>query len=116
LNNFFVFNPTHNNMMTDVDYQNNAQRQNGLQSGIASSQLHNKLFYQVSAMVYALAAIVDQAGLVANDSDIPALIASLKTVFAAGSGGGDAYITDTVTGLRYAWGIANGIVFLEEVA
>ena len=48
-------NETKTNVMSDTDYANHTQRSNGVQSGVASSALHNKLYRQVSMMSKALA-------------------------------------------------------------
>ena len=42
-NNFKVFDEKKTNVMSDTDYANHTQRSNGVQSGVASSALHNKL-------------------------------------------------------------------------
>lgn len=68
-NNFKLFDENKSNMMTDVDYNTNAQRLNGVQSGVASSQLQNKTLYQTALMCYALAQIMAANGYDANDAD-----------------------------------------------
>ena len=55
--------------MGDTEYGTNTQRLNGVQQGIASSQLNNKFSYQTSLVAYALAQIMMQNGFNANDSD-----------------------------------------------
>lgn len=68
-NNFKLFDENKSNMMTDVEYNTNAQRLNGVQSGVASSQLQNKTLYQTALMCYALAQIMAANGYDANDAD-----------------------------------------------
>lgn len=68
-NNFKLFDENKSNMMTDVEYNTNAQRLNGVQSGVASSQLQNKTLYQTALMCYALAQLMAANGYDANDAD-----------------------------------------------
>ena len=68
-NNFKLFDENKSNMMTDADYNTNNQRLNGVQSGVASSQLQNKTLYQTALMCYALAQIMAANGYDANDAD-----------------------------------------------
>lgn len=66
--NILLFDANKANMMSDEQYKTNTQRLNGVQSGIASSQLQNKTLYQVSLVAYAIAQIMNQNGLNANDT------------------------------------------------
>ena len=68
--NFKLFDENKTNMMSDTEYNINTQRLNGVQTGIASSQLQNKTLYQTSLVAYALAQIMMQNGYDANDSAI----------------------------------------------
>ena len=68
-NNFKLFDENKANMMTDDDYAVNQQRLNGVQSGVASSQLQNKTLYQTALMCYALAQIMAANGYDANDAN-----------------------------------------------
>lgn len=68
-NNFKLFDEKKANMMSDDDYAINQQRLNGVQSGVASSQLQNKTLYQTALMCYALAQIMASNGYDANDAD-----------------------------------------------
>lgn len=67
--NFKLFDENKSNMLSDDDYGTNTQRLNGVQTGIASSQLQNKSMYQTSLVAYAIAQIMLQNGLDANDTD-----------------------------------------------
>lgn len=68
-NNFKLFDENKSNMMSDADYNTNNQRLNGVQSGVASSQLQNKTLYQTALMCYALAQLMAANGYDANDAD-----------------------------------------------
>ena len=68
-NNFKLFDEKKANMMTDEEYAINQQRLNGVQSGVASSQLQNKTLYQTALMCYALAQLMAANGYDANDAD-----------------------------------------------
>ena len=68
-NNFKLFDEKKANMMTDEDYAINQQRINGVQSGVASSQLQNKTLYQTALMCYALAQLMAANGYDANDAN-----------------------------------------------
>lgn len=67
--NIKLFDENKVNMMPDEAYQVETQRMQGVQSGIASSQLQNKTLYQLSLVSYAIAQIMNQNGLDSNDSD-----------------------------------------------
>ena len=66
--NFKLFDENKTNMMSDTEYNNNTQRLNGVQAGIASSRLQNKTLYQTSLVAYAISQIMMQNGYDANDS------------------------------------------------
>ena len=67
-NNFKIFDENAANLMDDVTYESYAQRLNGVQTGVANSELHNKTLFQVSKMVYALAQLMNANGKDAKDS------------------------------------------------
>ncbi len=67
-NNFKLFDQNKANLLTDTEYANATQRLNGVQTGVASSQLNNKFAYQVSLVAYAIAQIMNQNGLDASDT------------------------------------------------
>lgn len=79
--NFQRFNPAGSSMLSDSDYTANTQRLNGVTPGIASSALHNKIFYQVSTMVAAIAEVMANSGETVTDASYSALVASITTVF-----------------------------------
>lgn len=68
-NNIKIFDQNKANMLTDEAYNTSAQRLNGVQQGIASSQLQNKTLYQVSLVAYAIGQMMQANGLNANDAD-----------------------------------------------
>ena len=67
-NNFKLFDQNKANLLSDTEYANATQRLNGVQTGVASSQLQNKFAYQVSLVAYAIAQIMNQNGLDASDT------------------------------------------------
>lgn len=67
--NILIFDENKTNMKTDEAYLADTQRLGGVQTGIASSQLHNKTLYQVSLVSYAIAQLMEANGYDANDSD-----------------------------------------------
>ena len=79
--NFLQWNPSKNNQLSDGDYNSSTVRSNGIQSGVrtaAASNLHNKLYYQVSTMVKALADMLIAKGYNPQDTTL----ATLTTVLA----------------------------------
>ena len=66
--NFKLFDENKANMMDDSEYGTNQQRLNGVQTGVASSQLQNKTLYQVSLMSYALGQLMVQNGYDCSDT------------------------------------------------
>lgn len=77
--NIKLFDENKGNMLTDTEFNISAQRLNGLQTGVASSQLQNKAMYQASLVAYAIAQIMLQNGLNANDTDaVSAFVANLS--------------------------------------
>lgn len=79
--NFLVFDEGKQNMMSDGDYSANTQRARGVTPGIAYPNLHNKLYYQVSAMAKAIADFMVAQGANANDEDVEQLTADISTAF-----------------------------------
>ena len=68
-NNIKIFDQNKANMLTDEAYNASTQRLNGVQQGIASSQLQNKTLYQVSLVAYSIGQMMQANGLNANDAD-----------------------------------------------
>ena len=77
--NIKLFDENKGNMLTDTEFNISNQRMNGLQTGVASSQLQNKAMYQASLVAYAIAQVMMQNGLNANDTDaVSAFVANLS--------------------------------------
>ena len=64
-----LFDENKGNMLNDTEFNISTQRLNGLQTGVASSQLQNKAMYQASLMAYAIAQLMLANGKNANDTD-----------------------------------------------
>ena len=67
--NIKLFDENKGNMLSDTEFNISTQRLNGLQTGVASSQLQNKAMYQASLMAYAIAQLMLANGKNANDTD-----------------------------------------------
>lgn len=67
-NNFKLFDENKANMMSDTEYGVNPQRLNGVQTGVASSELNNKFAYQMSLIAYSIAQMMNANGIDANDT------------------------------------------------
>ena len=67
--NIKLFDENKGNMSSDTEYSSDAQRLNGVQTGIASSKLQNKTLYQTTLVAYAIAQLMIANNLNANDSD-----------------------------------------------
>ena len=77
--NIKLFDENKGNMLTDTEFNISSQRLNGLQTGVASSQLQNKAMYQASLVAYAIAQVMMQNGKNANDTDaVSAFVANLS--------------------------------------
>ena len=77
--NIKLFDENKGNMLSDSEFNISNQRMNGLQTGVASSQLQNKAMYQASLMAYAIAQVMMQNGKNANDTDaVSAFVANLS--------------------------------------
>lgn len=78
LNKFLEFNEQKNEMQTDEQYNADTQRIGGLQTGLARTVLHNKLFRQASVMVSALGKVVADLGKNADDTSRDTLAKNIK--------------------------------------
>ena len=67
--NIKLFDENKGNMLNDTEFNISTQRLNGLQTGVASSQLQNKAMYQASLIAYAIAQLMLANGKNANDTD-----------------------------------------------
>lgn len=117
-NNFKVFDENSQNIMSDADYNSNTARQNGVSTGLASSQLHNKLFRQISMMVTALGECIKNKGLVASDSDLAALVEVLQNTFQPQLPNLKLSVSETIPSLAndvdtlVSWGPANPEIWI----
>jgi len=76
--NFLQFNPSLNNSLSDIDYNSDLTRINGLTGGTARSGLHNKIFHQTTILSSALAQVFSDLGYTVSDANFT----DLKNVFA----------------------------------
>lgn len=86
--NFLIFDENAVNMMSDVDYQNDSQRENGVVPGVAPASLHNKLYYQTSIMAAAFGQYMSNRGFTVSDSNFNALVSVIAACFAGIPGAG----------------------------
>ena len=80
--NFLPFNPAKNNMVDDATYTASAYRTGGIPAtpGAAPSIVHNKLFYQASTMVSALAQSLADKGYTVSDAVFADLVTVLNSL------------------------------------
>ena len=77
--NIKLFDENKGNMLNDTEFNISPQRLNGLQTGVASSQLQNKAMYQTSLVAYAIAQLMLANGVNANDTDaVSAFVGNLS--------------------------------------
>ena len=93
------FNSTLTNAMSDATYLASGALSTGLQSGLASSQLHNKLFAQTSIVSTAIAQMLDQAAKFASDTSLIGFQSSLMTFFRPAQGCDVAYVNSTTVSI-----------------
>lgn len=78
--NFRQFDAPKNNMSSDVTYQASSFLSQGATTGVASSSLHNKLFYQLSTMMTALAQMMEAKGYDPQDTSLATLVTELSHI------------------------------------
>lgn len=78
--NFKVFNPNLTNMMDDNTYNTSGYRLNGAVSGLAPSNIHNKLYYQVTTMTAAFAQALANKGFTVSDDNFNNLVTVLSNI------------------------------------
>lgn len=97
-NNIKLFDENKVNMLTDVEYNTNAQRINGVQSGVASSKLQNKTLYQTSLISYAIAQFMNEMGFDASDSGaVSTFVNNLSSSIKKPADSDVKYISQTLT-------------------
>lgn len=70
------------NIISDDEYSVDGQRIKGVVPGIASANLHNKLYKQATVMAAAIAQVMVERGFNAMDNDYNGLVAALRGAFA----------------------------------
>lgn len=98
--NFQIFDESMTDTMTDIDYQTDSQRTNGVIPGVADPLLHNKLYRQCSVMAYAIAQTIVARGYNADDSDPVALVNAIQRTFAFSVNGNVPNASGAVTAVR----------------
>lgn len=109
-NDFLVFDESQTNTLTQAEYMVDSQRLGGVSSGMARSDLHNKVLHQVSMMAAALAQVIADTGKDVGDQDLLLLIEQLKSVL----GGEECYFYAD-DGTKYRWGKDDIGVYCEDV-
>lgn len=87
--NFQIFNEENSPERTynDSEYKEATQRLVGVMPGMALSRMHNKMYYQWSAMCKAIANLIVNRGRDCMDSDVEGITKSLEeTITSAASG------------------------------
>ena len=107
--NFQIFDESMTDTMTDVDYQTDSQRTNGVIPGVANPLLHNKLYRQCSVMAYAIAQTIVARGYSIDDSDPVSLVNAIQRTFAFSVNGNVPNASGAVTAFRPldAWPIGS---------
>lgn len=85
--NFLQFNPGSSNQETDAQYSGDGQRTGGFQPDqLVPSPLLNKVLFQASTMITALADALVTAGYSPQDSNLTALTAMIVAAFGVNAG------------------------------
>ena len=79
--NFKTFAESTPDIMTDIEYSADPQRINGVEPGLAKSNLHNKLYRQATIMATAIAQVMVERGFDAMDNDYNGLVEGLRQTF-----------------------------------
>ncbi len=110
--NFQIFDEYMSDIDTDAEYLAESQRIHGVTPGLASPEMHNKLYRQCSVMAYAIASVVAARGYNATDSDPAALIDAIQRTFAFSVNGNTPNASGAITSIRPldAWPV--GSVFI----
>lgn len=82
--NFQQFNPNATNQLTDAEYTSDATRSSGAANpSVFPSETANKLFYQLSTFIYAMAQMLANKGYVLSDANAATLSAVLANMMTA---------------------------------
>ena len=98
--NFQIFDESLTAIDSDLEYQSEPQRINGVTPGLASPKLHNKLYRQCSVMAYAIASVLVARGFDAKDNDPAALANSIQRAFAFTVNGNKPNASGAITAVR----------------
>lgn len=79
--NFLLFDENQTNIQSDAQYSADGDRINGMKQGLSRSILFNKVLFQSSAMVKAIATLMNNRGLDAMDNNQASLVESLNIAF-----------------------------------
>jgi hypothetical protein len=79
-NNILQFDAAKNNIQTDIAYAASSDRTQGVQTGAAHSNVHNKLFYQLSTLCAALGEMMAAKGYAISDASLSALTTVLANI------------------------------------
>ena len=81
INHFKIFDENRTNMLSQADYEALDDRAEGFQTGLARSEVMNKVLHQLSVMAAALAIAVENSGADVLDTDAESLAQSLTDAF-----------------------------------
>ena len=98
--NFQIFDESLTAIDSDLEYQSEPQRINGVTPGLASPKLHNKLYRQCSVMAYAIASVLAARGFDAKDNDPAALVNAIQRAFAFTVNGNKPNASGAITAVR----------------
>lgn len=98
--NWQIFDESMTSIDTDLEYQAESQRLNGVTPGLASPEMHNKLYRQCSVMAYAIASVVAARGFDIDDGDPAALTNAIQRAFAFSVNGNTPNGSGAITAVR----------------
>ncbi len=81
VNQFKVFDENKTNMLSQAEYEALSDRTGGFRTGLARSEVMNKVLYQLSVMTAALARAIENTGVDVLDTDAESLAQSLTDTF-----------------------------------
>lgn len=101
---------------TDLEYEAEGQRYNGVTPGLATPKMHNKLYRQCSVMAYAIASVLAARGFNASDADSDGLINAIQRAFAFSVNGNVPNASGAVTAVRPidAWPVGSVFITLDS--
>ena len=101
---------------TDLEYEAEGQRYNGVTPGLATPKMHNKLYRQCSVMAYAIASVLAARGFNASDADSAGLINAIQRAFAFKVNGNAPNAAGEVTAVRPidAWPVGSVFITLDN--